>query len=235
MSLSSLWCSCTLKFLLVFHTGSLFLYSYVLNRSLSDLWCSCTLKYFLVSSTVLPFTYHNVLKNWSYFGDRNIKYERGLPLLGTFWRFFFNMDGQAQGMQKLYKKFPNERFVGMYETFGTPSYLIRDPELIKQIAIRDFDHFVNHEPALDAANLPMFARTVFMLRYEPWRQMRATVSPAFISSRMRLMHVLMVETSKEFCDTLGEHVRGGQREYEAEELFSKFTNDIIASCAFGTN
>lgn len=35
------------------------------------------------------------------------------------------------------------RFVGNYE-FVKPVIVVRDPEVIKQITVKDFDHFTNH-------------------------------------------------------------------------------------------
>lgn len=33
--------------------------------------------------------------------------------------------------------------------FRTPQYLVRDPEIIKQIAVKDFDHFEDHSSFAD--------------------------------------------------------------------------------------
>lgn len=46
---------------------------------------------------------------------------------------------------RAYKYFPNEKITGVFGLVGQPGYSIRDQELIKQIAIKDFDHFMNHQ------------------------------------------------------------------------------------------
>lgn len=33
--------------------------------------------------------------------------------------------------------------------FRQPHYLIRDPDMIKQVAVTDFEHFENHKPFMD--------------------------------------------------------------------------------------
>lgn len=45
-----------------------------------------------------------------------------------------------------------------------PTLLIRDPELIKQITVKDFDHFVDHRSfASDDAD-PLWSKNLFSLK-----------------------------------------------------------------------
>lgn len=46
------------------------------------------------------------------------------------------------------KNITSFRIAGMF-TFRTPQYLVRDPEIIKQIAVKDFDHFEDHSAFTD--------------------------------------------------------------------------------------
>lgn len=61
----------------------------------------------------------------------------------------------------------------------TPAYIIRDPELIKQIGIKDFDHFSDHPKLHTDKNNALNALTG-----QKWRDMRSTLSPAFTGSKM---------------------------------------------------
>ena len=44
------------------------------------------------------------------------------------------------GFQEMYDKFPTEKFAGVYNMLK-PMIMIRDPELIKMILVKDFQHF----------------------------------------------------------------------------------------------
>lgn len=195
--------------------------------------CSLGLHWILIITVFICIVYQYVLRTWWYFNDRNVKYVRGMPLLGTMYSSMCGLDSEAEHSQKLYERFPNERFFGMYDMLGKTSYFLRDPELIRQVTITDFDHFVNHRFEFDEEGDPMLGRALFGMRDEKWRQMRATMSPAFTGSKMRLMHVLMVETAKDFIGSLRQDVLGGTAVYETKDLFRKYACDIIGTCAFG--
>ncbi len=49
-----------------------------------------------------------------------------------------------------YGEFRNERYYGTYGgPFSSPILVIKDPDLCKQILIKDFQHFVNRNAVID--------------------------------------------------------------------------------------
>lgn len=65
--------------------------------------------------------------------------------------------------------------------------------------------------------------------------MRATLSPAFTGSKMRQMFQLVVDCSEQATDILLSEAKASTKPYvpEMKDLFTRFTNDVIASAAFG--
>lgn len=168
--------------------------------------------------------------------ERNVKFERGIPLLGTFYRDMLGWESEADNIRQIYNRFPNERFFGVYDLLGRPSYVIRDPELIKQVSITHFEHFRNHRFQFDEEVDPMGGRNLFIMRDEKWRRMRATMSPAFTGNKMRLMHRLIVDyTTKVFINDLKECVKTKNTNgvFDTKDLMRYYATDIIATCAFG--
>lgn len=176
-----------------------------------------------------------MLKNWSFFSEKNVKYIRGLPLIGVQWRGFFRLEPFPHIFKTLYDRYPNEKFIGIYDVLGAPRYVIRDPELIKRITIKDFDHFVNHHFFVSEDSDPMFGRSMFIMRDQRWRDMRTTLSPAFTGRKMRLMFSLIGEVSETFSAFLKTDLRNGETECNVQDLFARFSIDAIASTAFGLN
>lgn len=55
------------------------------------------------------------------------------------------------------------RYCGLY-ALGIPTLLIRDTKLIKQLTVKDFDHFIDHKTLLADVQDPVLKRNVFTLK-----------------------------------------------------------------------
>lgn len=167
--------------------------------------------------------------NKAYFERRNLKYYSPTSLMNIFFNRFTPIDFSGA----LYNGVPNEPLYGTFN-FKIPQYIIRDPELIKQISVKDFDHFQDHRGFTDAKADKFWGNTLFFLKGEKWRQMRATLSPAFTGSKMRQMFELVAECVDEVVNHFLKRIENGEKvSVEMKDFFSRYTNDVIASCAFG--
>lgn len=137
----------------------------------------------------------------------------------------------------LYKRYSQHKFIGFYQMGGKPMYLINDPDLIKAIAVKDYDHFLNHSFQIDAKTDPLLGRILMSVTDEKWRELRSILSPLFTGSKMRSMLALMGDTIEDFIGGVKEEVvaAGPNKgvEYNLMDLYTCSTNDAIASCAFG--
>lgn len=187
---------------------------------------------------VLLVLYVFVIRTWSYFTDRNVKFERGIPALGTLASVVLGRASIVDEIAKVYNKYPNDRYVGMFEIGGKPSVMIRDPEIIKAISIKDFDSFVNHNLQVDRDADPLMGRVLFSAKDQKWRDMRSILSPLFTGSKMRMMTSLMAESIEDCTSYLHQELieksaSGGALEYNMMDILSACANDVIGSCAFG--
>lgn len=125
------------------------------------------------------------------------------------------------------------RAFGMFE-MRNPMLIINDPDLIKQITIKDFDHFTERRLLFDKNAEPLIARSLPSLSGEKWRDMRSTLSPAFTGSKMRQMFELVVESAENLVTELMKQ-SGAVDPFvvEVKDIFTLYTNDVIASAAFG--
>lgn len=70
------------------------------------------------------------------------------------------------------------RLSGLFE-FRRPIVFLKDPKLIKRLAVKDFDYFMDHRSIITEDADPMFGKTLVALQGQKWRDMRSTLSPAF--------------------------------------------------------
>nr|XP_033323905.1 cytochrome P450 9e2-like [Megalopta genalis] len=153
------------------------------------------------------------------------------PMLGSGWQMFFRKMSIPEFSQYQYDYRKDVRYIGSMDFF-TPTVVIRDPALIRDLGIKYFEHFTDHQNFVDEEMDPIFGKNVFSLRGERWREMRNTLSPTFTASKMRFMFELVSKCCKEFTDYLYDHPEQFTT-IEAKDIFTRYTNDVIATAAFG--
>ncbi|XP_041978536.1 uncharacterized protein LOC121732648 [Aricia agestis] len=172
---------------------------------------------------------------YSRFSRYDVKSPPVLPLMGNMTRIILRMSHFTEDIDKAYFGFPGERFIGRYE-FLSPAGLVKDLDLLKQITVKDFDYFLDHRGFTDDAIEPLFARNLFSLKGDEWKDMRSTLSPAFTSSKIRLMVPFMEEVGRQMIQALKRDLKEsgtGSIEVDCKDLTARFSNDVIATCAFG--
>ena len=119
-------------------------------------------------------------------------------------------------------------------SFGRKHIMLRDPETIRQLTIKDFDYFPDHDFLVNEKTDQLFANSLIMMHGDKWRDMRATLSPAFTGSKMRKMFELIRDCASDLCQTFLKQAAAGEKlDWEMKDLFSRYSNDVIATCAYG--
>ncbi|KAL1488807.1 hypothetical protein ABEB36_014603 [Hypothenemus hampei] len=168
------------------------------------------------------------LNHWTRMG---VKQTRPWLIVGDSFPTLFGQISVPEFIQSIYNLYPNEKYVGLYN-FQSPVLMFRDPELFKEIAIKDFDHFTDHAPFVDPEADPLWSKNLLSLKGERWKEIRNIVSPVFISSKMKLMFDLIKENSEDLVNYFQEN-NEEIMELDMNDLVNRFANDVIASAAFG--
>ncbi|XP_055301572.1 probable cytochrome P450 9f2 [Sitodiplosis mosellana] len=115
-----------------------------------------------------------------------------------------------------------------------PVYFVRDVDFLRQIAIKYFDHFEDRSLFVEAKSDTLLGNSLLLLTGKKWHDMRSTLSPSFTSSKMRQMFELVVECADDMAKYFIEESKQNKPiRWEMKGLFTRYTIDIIASCAFG--
>ncbi|XP_059612488.1 probable cytochrome P450 9f2 [Phlebotomus argentipes] len=186
----------------------------------------------LLSAVILWFCYKYAYANENFFKGRGVKFIKPLPFFGSSFGFITNKENLISFVNKICKNFRNEKVFGVFD-FRTPILVIRDPEMCKNLAIKEFDHFTDHLNIIPDDFEPMFSSSLFLLGGHKWREMRTTLSPAFTGSKMRLMCDFVVEICEQTVAYVKKEAQEAPKPNEVRELFTRVAADMIGTCAFG--
>lgn len=127
-----------------------------------------------------------------------------------------------------YKKYG--RVYGMFES-GKPSLFVAEPELLKQILLKDFLVLPNRR----TANFfePLFDYMLSVIAYPRWKTIRKYYSPAFTSGKLRKMEHQIESCTKSTMIHL-QKAAEEERDLELGHFYGNFSLDLIARFAFGT-
>lgn len=131
----------------------------------------------------------------------------------------------------LCRNFPNSRYFGTY-FFGKPILAIQDPDLIREMFIKNFDHFVDRLGFVDFENEPLWSKNLLNLKGQAWKEMRSTLSPSFTGSQMKNLYLLIEECARNYADVFSNEPEDVV-EFELKDLFKRFSIDVIANTAYG--
>ena len=90
---------------------------------------------------------------------------------------------------------------------GKPSLVIADPELLKQIMIKDFPNFRNRFVVKKG---DISDKNAASAKDETWKRIRNTLTPTFSAGRMKLMVPLIEKSCDTRMDKLGKTADSGK-------------------------
>lgn len=168
------------------------------------------------------------------FEERGVAHDTPKPLMGnlTIQEFLGSVPGLKKQIDD-HLRYRDSKVYGQY-FLRDPVFVIRDPELIKNIGVKEFDHFMNHSGAQKVETL--LTKSLVQLQDRKWKEMRHILTPTFTGIKMRTMYELINACSDVGVQFIEQEIQleGGRSiELEMKDYFTRFTNDCIASAAFG--
>ncbi|KAJ6223022.1 hypothetical protein RDWZM_001567 [Blomia tropicalis] len=188
-----------------------------------DLW-TILLQIFVVGI----FIYYYFNRKFSYWNERGVKGPSPSIPFGNVLSFF--RDGQVKIEKDWLQKYG--KLYGNYQ-MTAPILTVIEPELIKQVLVKDFHIFVNRDKLL--FDHEIFNHNLFNSEDEQWRRIRSITSPTFTSGKLRGMQMLMdrcVDKLANYFDRIIDSPKNGC--LNAKEVVTGFTIDVIASTSFAT-
>nr|XP_023022352.1 cytochrome P450 6k1-like isoform X2 [Leptinotarsa decemlineata] len=184
----------------------------------------------LLLTVSIYLVYRYLTRNHTYWKDRGVPFEEPVFLAGNLWDVFTGKRQIGKHLGHLYSKYPRDTpYFGIY-IMGRPYLVLRNPEIIKSVTIRDFSNFDDRTFACDVNADPMTGNSLFIMRNPDWKNIRNKLTPIFTSGKLKMMINIMKKCSKEMQTYLGGF--DGQV-VEVKEVAAKYMTDLVASCFFG--
>ncbi|KAH9395143.1 hypothetical protein TYRP_005214 [Tyrophagus putrescentiae] len=139
----------------------------------------------LILSGLLGLYYLRIKKKYSYWSDRGVPGPRPSFFgMGNLFAVFGDRPEVAE--VRLWQQYGP--VYGVYLGFD-PVLTIADVDLIQQVMVKDFGHFINRQELKTYHKL--FNHNLFFAEDDEWKRIRSIASPSFTSGKLRSMAPLM--------------------------------------------
>ena len=207
-----------------------FTFCNVLLRSMGFLSDSLLLEMGTLLTFILAVVYIYFKWSFTYWKKRNVPYIEPTFPFGNLLDILLGRKPIADILADIYNKFEGHKYGGTY-AFTIPRFLVRDPDLIKDVLVKDFSTFHDRGVYMNEEIEPLTAH-LFSLTGMKWRNLRVKLTPTFTSGKLKMMFQRLVECGQELHTCL-EKVGETGDVIEIKEILARFSTDVISSCAFG--
>ena len=194
---------------------------------------SSIFNYVTILSSLFGVFYLYMKYKHSYWSRRGVYSPPSHWLFGHFKEFFFLQKSPPEIMDDLHNNTENkEPIIGFY-ILHKPFLLLRDPEAIRSVLVKDFNVFPNRSFVYNLkSNDLVTTKNLFSINQPEWKQTRVKMSPMFTTGKLKNLFGLMLETADALEKYLESKVKG-KTNIEVKQMATKYTTDVIASQSFG--
>uniref|UniRef100_A0A1B6L0T5 Cytochrome P450 n=1 Tax=Graphocephala atropunctata TaxID=36148 RepID=A0A1B6L0T5_9HEMI len=189
-----------------------------------------TMEFLYASLLIFWIVYLYFVKDYGYWEERNVLHAAAVFPFGSLSEVVLGTGYWGTAHDRIYRQFGDERFVGL-TYIRKPWLLIRDPELIRHILQKDFSHFMDRS-FFEVNPKDYMSNHLFSMKGREWKEMRMKLTPAYTAAKMKMMFCLVKKCSHVLRSVMGT-MTDENKVIDVKDLLSRFTIDIIASCAFG--
>lgn len=183
------------------------------------------------STVVLGLAWYFIRQRYTYWERMNVPFIRPSFPYGNI------KEGNSVHISTLLQKYYNElkgsgQFGGLY-FYLNPTVLATDLDFVKNVLIKDFNHFVSRGGVFSNPKDDPLSGNLFLVDGDKWKRLRLKLTPTFTSGKMKLMVPMIFKVAEEFETLMDSLVSGMQSDLEMKDILARFTTDVIGTCAFG--
>lgn len=180
-------------------------------------------------TTLIVSIYFYVKNTFSYWKRKGVPFVEPVFPFGNLKNVFLQKSSLPGQLSELYKS-TDEPFCGIYSSME-PILLVRDPQTVRDILVKDFPYFNERGWFVDEKVDPMY-NNILMQNGEKWKDMRTKLTPAFSPNKVKDMFPTMIECGKTLEKYMRKYAENSET-VEVREVFALLATNIIASIGFG--
>ncbi|XP_076241482.1 putative cytochrome P450 6a14 [Calliopsis andreniformis] len=185
---------------------------------------------FLIVGALCYALYYYWTLYFNFWKKRGVPGPKPIPAFGNALELMLGKQSVPEFTTRLYRQYRGEPMVGIFLR-RMPCLIVQDPELIKDVLIKDFSKFMDRGFKLNEVIEPL-NQHLFAIDSKRWRPLRSQLTPLFTSGKLKGTFALILECAEHLEKFLDKLVMKGDP-IECRELAAQFTTDVIGSCAFG--
>ncbi|EFN65184.1 Cytochrome P450 6a2 [Camponotus floridanus] len=182
-------------------------------------------------AAVLLVVYYYFTSNYDFWKSRGIRGPKPIPIFGNFKDVMLGKKLPGIYLMEIYNEYKNESMIGIFNR-KTPILIVKNPDLIKDILIKDFSKFADRGFPRGSEKVDPLSQHLFGLEPKRWRPLRTCLSPVFTSGKLKEMFSLISECA-DHLEQYIEKLVSKNEPIEFREIMAKYTTDVIGTCAFG--
>nr|CAD7580203.1 unnamed protein product [Timema californicum] len=179
--------------------------------------------------SILVWIYQYTTSTFDHWKKRGIAFIKPFPFLGNLKDVVFLKSSRHDAIKDFYRKLEGEPFGGIF-LFRSPVLIVRDPDIIKSILVKDFSHFQNRVHSSPSADPVSYSLAV--INGPKWYILRTKLTPTFTSGKLKNMMDALTECSLETNSAL-QNSADNNSIIEVKDLAGNFTTQVIGSVIFG--
>ncbi|KAF2901778.1 hypothetical protein ILUMI_04407 [Ignelater luminosus] len=189
--------------------------------------------FLFLSLAIISVAYLFFKKKHDYWKLRGVPYPRPSLIFGNVGEAIMLRARLSDLLHKVYNEYRGYYYVGLFN-FWNPAVVIRNPEIIKDVLIKQFGNFHNNWIDVELNIDPIIGFNPFVLNDGLWKTIRTQLTPQLTSSKIKSMFPLINKGCKNMVEYIKKKTDDNETQgIELKDLSARFTGDNVISCAYG--
>nr|XP_018912978.1 PREDICTED: cytochrome P450 6j1-like isoform X1 [Bemisia tabaci]XP_018912979.1 PREDICTED: cytochrome P450 6j1-like isoform X1 [Bemisia tabaci] len=186
----------------------------------------------LVCIGISLFVYYYLQDKVNYWAKRGVAYVPASKCLSLFIPQMLQNRTMLEVVSEQYDLLEGHSYGGVYQ-LTRPTVILRDPAMTKEWLVKGFTSFHDRGPEVEEGQGNL-SENLFSLTGDRWHTVRTKLSPAFSSTKLKVMY----QTLKGCAEELNAHLQGlcekrDEAEIDIKDLVGRYAMDAIGACAMG--